>query len=146
MRTGFAVFDDTVQETSLWLGAVQAGLPSCDQGQAYTALRAVLHVLRDRLPLAGVLGLSMQLPHLLRGIALEGWRPHDGLSDVRDVDAFAAAVGARLPDNFPRSASEVVQTVLAVIAAKLAPEDVGKIPRLLPAPLRTTWPGNAEVV
>jgi uncharacterized protein (DUF2267 family) len=140
MRNGFPVFDATVQETNLWLGAVQAGLSPCDQRHAYAALQAVLHVLRDRLPLVGVLGLSAQLPLLLRGIALEGWRPHDGLSDVRDLPGFAAAVGARLPHDFPRPVDDVPPAVLAVIAAMLAPGEAGKIVRLLPEPLRAAWP------
>jgi uncharacterized protein (DUF2267 family) len=140
MRTGFAVFDATIQETNLWLGAVQAALPSCDQRQAYAALQAVLHVLRDRLPLPGVLDLSAQLPLLLRGITLEGWRPHEGLSAVRDLQGFAEAVARRLPHDFPEPAREVAEAVLAVIAAKLAPAEASRIGRLLPEPLRTAWP------
>ena len=62
MSTGLPVFDTTVQETNEWLRAVETRLPPCSRVEAYGATRAVLQGLRDRLPLALVLGLSAQLP------------------------------------------------------------------------------------
>jgi len=68
MSTGLAVFDTSVQETNEWLRAIEQRLRPCERQQAYTALRAVLHVLRDRLPTDAVLGLSAQVPMLMRGL------------------------------------------------------------------------------
>ena len=146
MSTGLAVFDTTVQETNGWLKAVEAQLPPCDRPQAYNALRAVLQVLRDRLPLAGVLGLSAQLPLLLRGVALEGWRPTDGVSAMRDPEAFAVAVAERLSADFPRPSLDATRAVLAVLAARLDPGEVRKLMHLLPESLRDLWPASASAV
>lgn len=48
---------------------------SCSEDQAYTALRAVLHVLRDRLPAEESAHLAAQLPLIIRGSYYDGWRP-----------------------------------------------------------------------
>ena len=82
------IFDSSLQTANLWLKAVEDRLLCEDRHAAYEALRAVLHVLRDRLPLEAVLGLSAQSPMLIRGLLLEGWRPQDGPSNIRDADAF----------------------------------------------------------
>ena len=140
MNTGLSVFDRTVQEANTWLRDVQSRLAPCDRQAAYSGLRAVLHVLRDRLPMEAVIGLSAQLPMLLRGLFLEGWRPVGGQSDLSDVDAFAAAVGERLPPNFPRQPNEVAEAVLAAMAEHLDPGETAKLARFLPARLRPLFP------
>lgn len=140
MSTGLPIFDTTVQETNEWLRLVEAKLPPCSRQQAYGALRAVLHVLRDRLPMDAVLGLSAQLPMLLRGVFLEGWRPGEGPSDIRDPQDFAKAVAGRLPPSFPREPSGAAEAVFAAMAARLDPGEVAKLIQHLPTALRILWP------
>lgn len=139
MSTGLAVFDTTVRESNSWLAAIQERLRPCTRQQAYAALRAALHVLRDRLPPEGALALSAQLPMLLRGLFLEGWEagPAGG---VRDPDAFCAEIEDRLPPAFPRDPRSVAEAVFAVLAAKVDPGQARKLLALLPPPLRTLWP------
>jgi uncharacterized protein (DUF2267 family) len=139
MSTGLAVFDTTVQESNEWLKLVEAQLPPCERQDAYAALRAVLHVLRDRLPAEAVLGLSAQLPMLLRGVFLEGWRA-EAPTDIRDPKAFAQAVADRLPPKFPRAAAGAIEAVFSAMTRRIDPDEVGKIVRLLPEPLRPYWP------
>lgn len=139
MTTGLAVFDTTLQETNEWLKSVQARLWPCDRQQGYAATRAVLHALRDRLPVEAVLSLSAQLPMLMRGVFLEGWRPADGPTDIRHPDAFAEAVAQSLPAKFPRDARETIHAVFRTLARRLDTGEVEKIKAHLPAPLRTLW-------
>lgn len=131
MTTGLAVFDTTVQETNGWLNRVEARLPPCGRQDAYQALRAVLHVLRDKLPEEGVLGLSAQLPMLMRGLFLEGWKP-DAPSRVHGIADFADHVAAHLPNGFPRTAQDVVPALFAVLREQLDPGEVRKLAKLLP--------------
>ncbi|MFN3514438.1 MAG: DUF2267 domain-containing protein [Phenylobacterium sp.] len=145
MSAGLAVFDTTVQQSNEWLKLVEARLKPCDRQQAYGALRAVLHVLRDRLPPEAVLGLSAQLPMLLRGLYLEGWRSADGPSDLRSLQDFADAVAERLPPAFPRQPNEAAEAVFAALAARLDPGEVRKIIEHLPTPLRRAWPTEHQV-
>lgn len=145
MSAGLAVFDTTVQETNGWLKDVEARLPPCDRQQAYGALRAVLHVLRDRLPLEGTLGLSAQLPMLLRGVFLEGWRPLAAPLDIDDLDRFADEVAARLPPAFPRQPNEAVEAVFAVLGARLDPGETRKLVAHLPRRMRPAWPFEHQI-
>lgn len=140
MSTGLAVFDTTVQESNTWLKLIEARLRPCDRQQAYGALRAVLQTLRDRLPVEAVLGLSAQLPILLRGVFLEGWRPDGTPSDVRDVQDFAHAVMERLAPGFPRQGNEAAEAVFTAMGAMMDPGEVSKVVRYLPAGLRSLFP------
>jgi uncharacterized protein (DUF2267 family) len=140
MTTGLRVFDTTLQETNLWLQAVEQRLEPCDRQQAYAALRAVLQTLRDHLTFEAVLALSAQLPMLVRGFYLEGWRPVEGVERIRDPQAFADAVAGALPPSFPREPDAVVHAVFAVLADKLDPGEVDKLRRQLPSPLGVLWP------
>ncbi|MEH6664837.1 MAG: DUF2267 domain-containing protein [Brevundimonas sp.] len=139
MTAGLAVFDTTIQETNTFLNLVRAQLPPCDQQQAYAATRAVLHTLRDRLPLAVVMGLSAQLPMLMRGFFLEGWRPGQDPSDARDLQTFAKAVEQQLPPFFPREPAAAVEAVFSVLGQRLAPGQSDKIAGSLPERLRRVW-------
>ena len=141
MSTGLAVFDTTVQETNQWLGQLEARLPSCNRRQAYGALRAVLQILRDRLPVEAVFGLSAQLPMLLRGVFLEGWQALPP-SNLHDPKAFAEAVADRLPPHVPQAPLAVVEAVFSVMATRLDPGEIGKIIHHLPVPLRAAWPAT----
>ena len=142
MTTGLAVFDTTLRETNEWLRLIEERLRPCDRQQAYSALRAVLHVLRDRLPEHAVLGLSAQVPMLVRGILLEGWRPGDGPSSIRDPDEFAEAVGEHFPPKFPREPQAALAAVLEVISMRITDGEVQKMIRCLPEPLRVFWPAQ----
>jgi uncharacterized protein (DUF2267 family) len=62
----------TVQETNVWLKKLTEDHHLGHH--AYIALRAVLHVLRDRLTPEQAVHLGAQLPILVRGIYYEGWR------------------------------------------------------------------------
>ena len=140
MSTGLPVFDTTVQESNASLKSIEARLPPCDRQQAYAAFPAVGHVLRDRLPMDAVLGLSAQLPMLLRGTFLEGWRPVGDPLDARTVDAFAAEIERRFPPAFPRRGNEAAQAVFGVMADQLDPGECRKLLERLPRLLRALWP------
>ena len=75
-QTSLAAFDSTLQTTNIWLSDVLERLGWPDHRRAYHALRAVLHALRDRLPVDQAAALAAQLPMLVRGFYYEGWHPH----------------------------------------------------------------------
>jgi uncharacterized protein (DUF2267 family) len=65
---GVSALDHTVQETNIWLKRIQDEFQLENGQQAHSALRAVLHALRDRLPPDVAIKLGAQLPILIRGI------------------------------------------------------------------------------
>lgn len=141
MSTGLPVFDTTVQETNEWLAALERRL-TCDRHQAYSFLRAVMHTLRDQLPLHGMIGLSAQLPMLLRGLVLEGWRPEGAAAKTDDPDQFNQAMLTRLPAPSELDPYTIVRAVMSVMAERIDPGEMAKIMSLLPASHQTYWPAN----
>jgi len=111
-----------------------------DRPHAYNALRAVLHVLRDRLTPEQAVHLGAQLPTLVRGIYYEGWRLAGKPTNERQPDEFAKRVAAQLPPQFPRDALSVTKAVFDLLGKELDPGETMKVTRELPVPLRALWP------
>jgi len=141
--TQVSVLDHTVQQTNLWLKRLVDDHHFRDRPQAYAALRAVLHVLRDRLTPEQAVHLGAQLPTLVRGIFYEGWRIADTPSKERNVDAFADHVGRELPPGFQRDPLGTAEAVFAVLGAEIDPGEMAKVGKALPEPIRKLWPVTA---
>ena len=76
-ESGFSSFKTTEAKTNRVLREIEEayGWPKERRNQSYAALRAVLHALRDRLPVDEASQLGAQLPMLVRGIYYSGWDP-----------------------------------------------------------------------
>ncbi len=138
--TQVAALDHTIQETNTWLKKLADDHHLGDRLHAYNALRAVLHVLRDRLTPEQAVHLGAQLPTLVRGIYYEGWRLAGKPTNERQPDEFAKRVAAQLPPQFPRDALSVTKAVLDLLGKELDPGETMKVIRELPVPLRALWP------
>ncbi|MFF4089057.1 DUF2267 domain-containing protein [Streptomyces nigra] len=77
--TGFSSFDTMVDKANRLLKDIEEafGWPKERRKQSYAALRAVLHPLRDRLPVETAVQFGAQMPTLIRGIYYDGWKPAD---------------------------------------------------------------------
>lgn len=140
MSTGLPVFDQTVQLSNAWLKDVEELLFPCSRQDAYAAWRATMHALRDRLQPEEALHLSAQLPLLLRGVFLEGWRLADCPSDERTTEAFVEKVTQQLPANFGSPPEFVARAVFETLVDHI---DVGEVRHIighLPPALRNFWP------
>lgn len=74
--SGVTMIERSVDKTYEWLNQLADALGSPgDRHYAYRVLRAVLHTLRNRLPVDAAAHLGAQLPELIRGIYYEAWRP-----------------------------------------------------------------------
>jgi uncharacterized protein (DUF2267 family) len=142
MTKGLAVFDTTLNETNRWLEALEDPLGG-DRHQAYVAMRAVMHVLRDRLEPGSAMRLAAQLPLLLKGVYVEGWRPDETPVRLRTAGAFVEAVRAALPQNFVFDAEAATRAALAVLWSQMDGGAMEKVRREVPDDLRTLWPEAA---
>lgn len=138
--TGLDVFDTTVQQTNLWLKAIQERLGSEDRHFAYLALRGTLHALRDRLPPELAVRLGAQLPMLVRGFYYEEWHPAGTPSRERHLDEFLEKVGRVFVRERPADIEALARAVLEVLSARLDPGQVSKVIHALPSELRGLFP------
>ena len=95
----FAPIEATLHTTDLLLGDLMEDLGWQDRCGAYHALQAVLHAVRDRLPVEGVAALGAQLPLLVRGIYYEGWSPSGKPLKESDKEDFLAHIAADFRNN-----------------------------------------------
>jgi len=137
--TQVAALQHTIQQTNIWLKTLAEEL-HLERHEAYVMLRAVLHVLRDRLTPEQAVHLGAQLPLLIRGIYYDGWRPAKTPADERQPVEFVALVAAQLPPNFEREALRATQAVFGLLEKELDRGETMKIIATLPSPLRHLWP------
>lgn len=144
MSTGLAVFDTSIQDANLWLKDVGSHLGDARRQEAYGALRAVLHALRDRLQAQAAVNFAAQLPMVLRGLYYEGWTLPSTPSAARTVGDFADAVEAELPPGFQYDALLCARAVFAAASARLGAGEPDKVRRQLPERLRELWPNQSD--
>jgi uncharacterized protein (DUF2267 family) len=144
-ESGVPALDHTVQETNIWLKAIANQLHFEQRHHAYSALRAVLHALRDRLTPENAVHLGAQLPLLVRGIYYEGWHMAGKPTSDRSAQDFADHVLKQLPPQFPLDPVTVSRGVLEVFWERLDPGESAKIIGHLPVPLRGLWPAAARL-
>ena len=132
-------FQITLQKTGEWLRDIRQLLEWESDQRAYLALRAVLHTLRDRLPVVEAVHLGSQLPMLVRGFYYEGWRPHGKPLKERHKEEFLAHVAAAFRVDFDADSEDVTQGVCQVLAKHLTGGEIEHVKSSLPAEIRSLW-------
>jgi uncharacterized protein (DUF2267 family) len=123
-------FQITQQKTSEWLRDIRQLLQWDSDQRAYLALRAVLHTLRDRLPVAEAVHLGSQLPMLVRGFYYEGWTPRDKPLKFSH-DEFLMAVASYFREANV-DAMQVTRAVVETMGEHIDPGELAKLVRVLP--------------
>lgn len=134
------VLDHAIQQTNLWLKTLMEKHHFQTRHDAYSALRAVLHALRDRLTPEQATHLGAQLPTVVRGIYYEGWHLAGSPTADRHAQELADRVAAQLPPGFRRDPLSTTQAVFDLLAQELDSGEIAKMKATLPEPLRTLWP------
>jgi uncharacterized protein (DUF2267 family) len=115
-------------------------LNTASRDQAYVALRASLHALRDRIGPEHAVHFGAQLPTLLRGVFYEGWRPAETPTRERRLDDFLAYVESILGSKSGLAPADAVRAGFAAIAWSVSAAEVFKLIGALPHELRSLWP------
>ncbi len=145
-NTGLAVFESTVQKTNIWLKEVMDELHFDDSEDAYRALRAVLHALRDRLIVEEAAELGAQLPMLLRGVYFEGWRPAGKPLKERHLSEFLDHINAQFVAPGPPDPERWARGIFKVLARHLPEGQLRDIRQGLPQAIRALWPAGELVL
>lgn len=140
--TGLDVFDRTIQKTNLWLQAVEEELGLESKRQAYHLLRAVLHEVRDRLPMPQTAHLGAQLPTLLRGVYYDSWSPLlKGSKEHREE--FLSNIATQIDPELNLSAEAAAKGVFRVISQKVDAGEIRQIVETMPKDMQPLWPSKA---
>ena len=136
--------EGTIRKTHQWVDEIKAAIGADDAQLAYGALRAVIHALRDRLPVPEATQLGAQLPMLIRGLYYEGWCP-SGKPKKFHRPEFLEAIRSGLPGAANRLHPEVLaRAVLSIIDRHVSAGEVRDVKANLPADLRELWPGERD--
>ena len=133
------MFDKTLATTYRWLDDLGTKLGWHDRERSYRALRAVLHALRDRLPVGEAVDLGASLPMLVRGFYYEGWRPSATPRRYRDKSHFLEQVRHDAPWLGVDDVESVVTGTLALLASEIGGREPEHVRRLLPPEIRELW-------
>jgi uncharacterized protein (DUF2267 family) len=136
---GVEVFDSTLQKTSQWLDDLMADMDWQDRQQAYSTLRAVLHVLRDRLTAEEAADLGAQLPMLIRGFYYDGWRPADKPLKYRRKEEFLDQVNEKYQRLQGAELERAVNTVFKILSKYVTEGEIEDIKSQLPPEVRALW-------
>jgi uncharacterized protein (DUF2267 family) len=128
----------TFQKTHEWLDDLAREGGFMHESQAYSALRSVLHALRDRLTIDEAAHLAAQLPMLVRGFYYEGWKPAATPHKERRLDDFLRAVAVSL-GNANVDPEHACRAVFAFLRGRISAGEIGDIRHMLPAEIRALW-------
>lgn len=139
-----AVFDRSLEKTNRIIGEIMEGLGTASPEEAYMALRATLHALRDRLVVDEAAQLAAQLPLVVKGIFYDGWDPSATPHPTRRAVDLLEEVAGRFYWH-PRDAESMVRTVLAVVTQHVSEGEMRQVKSALPKDMRTLFPEETEV-
>lgn len=137
--TGLRSFDSTIQKANIWINDVMKELGWDDRELAYRALRAVLHTLRDYLPINESVQFAGQLPQLLRGMYYEGWQPGRMHHKERHWEQFTDRVSKAFLDDLIAEPGKMTLNVLNVLTRHISPGEIEDAQRCLPEDIRNHW-------
>ena len=144
-NTGLRVFDETLHVTNAWLKGVMKATESDEREDAFTALRAVLQALRDRLTVDDAVHLGAQLPMLVRGFYYEGWHPAGRPYRERSKEQFLDHVEERMRGREHLDAEQVTRAVFRLLSERVSAGEIAQVKHALPKPVRELWPEEPAV-
>lgn len=134
-----AAIETTVNKTHVWLKDLKEIGGFDDESQAYTALRASLHSIRDRLTVDEAANLGAQCPMLVRGFYYEGWKPALAPNKERSKEAFLDSVRESLRTNRAVDPERAVQATFRLLNRQISAGEMEDVKQMMPADVRELW-------
>ncbi|MCW5776930.1 MAG: DUF2267 domain-containing protein [Phycisphaeraceae bacterium] len=134
----FGALNATTQKTQAWLDELAEIGGFISDAQAYTALHAVLHTLRDQLTVNESAHLAAQFPMLVRGLYYEGWKPAATPVGMRSRPEFLAKVADRL-GNADIKPEDACRAVFRLLDHRIAAGEVEDVRHALTHRVRELW-------
>jgi uncharacterized protein (DUF2267 family) len=132
-------FEKYCNETKSWLTDIAEIMRVPERTDwALSALKAVLHTLRDRTPLEEVFHLSAQLPVMIRGIYLEAYKP-TGKPVKMNSEEFMQQIKKRMGPAVEVPVAEVLRAVLTVMYERTSAGEMDDIRGNMPKDIKKLW-------
>lgn len=131
------MFDKAMAKTREWLKEIEGELGFDNPNDAYRALRAVLHAIRDRLPIKESTDFAAQLPLLMIGMYYSGWTPVGKPVKMRTVGEFMDRVQQQLPKGM--DPMRVTAGIIRVLERHVSKGEMKDVRRNFPERLRQVW-------
>ena len=136
-------FERAMQTTNEWLDELDAAFGWDDKQRTYRCFRAVIHALRDRLPLEESTQLAAQLPMVLTGVYYDGWNPSKTpMSSIRTRDQFLEHVVDAYGAPDISAPDEMATLVFGLLEDRITAGEIEDVKSSLPEQIRTLWPEN----
>ena len=140
-KVDIPTFETTLQKTHIWFKDLAQAMGWTDIHLSYLAFRAVLHTLRDRLPVEVVAKLASQLPLLIRGIYYEGWVPSHTSCRIHNSKDFYILVAEKLRNPLlDPEADMIVENVFKVLASHISEGEIKHLKKVLPESIAILLP------
>ncbi len=139
ISTHVSTLEATYHKTVDWLKELKQIGQFDDEAQAYTALRAVLQALRDRLTVEEASDLAAQLPMLVRGIYYEGWNPAITPVRTRTRDDFLLLVREKMSGGSAVDEEHAVRCVFRLLDHRISAGEMSDVKQVLPQSMRDLW-------
>lgn len=137
MARAVEAFETSRQKTALWLKDVARELHTEDRHRAYAALRAVLHALRDCMPIEEAVKFSGQMPLILKGVFFDGWKARRKPERLSRVE-FYGRVRERLR-GVALDGAPAARAVLRALDRHMSTGELEGVKRILPGEVRELW-------
>ncbi|GLZ59566.1 DUF2267 domain-containing protein [Micromonospora parva] len=136
-----SAFESSLDKTNIILKDIEDayGWPKERRNQSYAALRTVLHLLRDRLPVNESVEFAQQLPVLVRGIYFDGWVPSD-VPIKLNRDDFLYEVRQGFPYDAEGGPERVTQVVLDTLRRHVTQGEWQDVKDTMPKDLAVMMP------
>lgn len=140
METSIHAFNHAMKKSHMWLKELTQKKEFRSEEEAYSAMRAVLHALRDRLIVNEAAQLASQLPTLIRGVYFDGWKPSATPVKERSIEEFLNSVAKNLRNATNRIDPDAAsRKVFQFLNEKISEGEIEDIKGQLPKPILTLW-------
>jgi uncharacterized protein (DUF2267 family) len=144
ISTHVSTLEATYHKTLEWLKELKQLGDFDDEAQAYSALRAVLQALRDRMTVEEASDLAAQLPMLVRGFYYEGWNPSLTPVKIRTRDEFLLFVREKMSGGSAVDEELAVMAVFKLLSHKISQGEIRDVKQVMPSAFADLWPHEAQ--
>jgi uncharacterized protein (DUF2267 family) len=138
--TNIPAIEHAAQKAHEWVNELQGILQVPSERSAYAALRAVLHQLRDRLPVSEVTDLGAQLPTLIRGIYYESWNTRSSPQPIHHAKEFTDDLIRKLHGHDEIHAESAIRAVFLLLSSHISKGEIDDVIATLPDEIKAFWP------